>query len=233
MNDEPVREAEVSERRIEADIPDPARRPLGVKLYEAPTQETDRPVREGKLSTLGDMQKDGYVFFTPALVVTHGLFDRDPVIEFNRTHQTDDEEDRPFQVDCDYPLFQDLGKSVVQGQVVDWDHRIYGIVEPGWEQLRDFIGSIACCMPAWYHYAKIGFHNLKIVDSTALHGGRVLTELPTVDIFVFFVSTCRYFAWMAPAKDPPRTLPFAQVDPPKPEIKAEAEAAFVILGTGH
>ena len=49
-------------------------------------------------------------------------------------------------------------------------------------------------------------------------------ELPWINIFAFCVSAYRYFVWMAEAKDPPRTLPFAQVDPPRPEIKAEAEA---------
>ena len=226
MDDEPVRGPISDDYGVGADIPDPARQPLSVEPHEASTQEADRPVREGKLSTLGDMQEDGYVFFTPALIITHGLFDRDPIIEFSRTHQTSDEADRPFYLDCDYPLFQNLGKSLVQGTLIDWDRRIYGITKSNWEQLRDFVGAIACYDPRRYHYAKVGFHNLKIVDSTALHGGWALAELPTIDIFVFFVSAYRYFVWMAPAKDPPRTLPFAQVDPPKPEIKAEAEAVL-------
>lgn len=227
MCDKPVHEPNYVGRAIVEDIPDPARKPLHVAPHAAPAQQDDQPVRVAKVSTLGDMRADGYVFFTPALIITHGLFDRDPVIEFNRTHQTNDESDRPFHVDSEYPFFQALGKSLVQGDLVDWDHRLYGVHETHWAQLRDFIAAIAIYDPKRYHYAKIGFHNLKIVDPTALHANRVSAELPTIDIWVFFVSAYRYFAWMAPAKDPPRTFPFAQVDPPKPEIKVEAEA---ILG---
>jgi hypothetical protein len=223
MADEPVREPDSDEGEIQ--IVREERGPLVVEAHDAPGQAGDQPVREEDLSTLGDLQRDGFVLFTPALIVTHGLFDRDPIIEFNRTHETTAASERPFQVDCDHPLFQHLGKSLVQGALIDWDRRIYGVHESIWEQLRDFVGAIALFDSKRYHYAKVGYHQLKIVDVTALHGG-VIQELPTVDIWVFFVSTYRYFAWMAPAKDPPRTLPFVQVDPPKPEIKAEAEAVL-------
>jgi len=220
-------EPEYVDGPIEENIPDPEREPLGVEVHEAPPQADDAPVREENLTTLGDLARDGYVLFTPALIVTHGLFDRNPIVEFNRTHQTNDPKDRPFQVDCDDPLFQDLGKSLVRGEFIDWDHRIYGIHGDYWEELRDFVGAIAVYEPKRYHYAKIGFHNLRIVDPTAMRTGRLFEALPAIDIWVFFVSAYRYFVWMAPAKDPPRTKAFAMVEPPKPEIKKEAEA---ILG---
>jgi hypothetical protein len=227
MCDEPVREPEFIEHEIVEDIPDPARQPLLVEPHEVPPQEDDQPVREEQLSTLSDMQRDGFVFFTPVLISTHGLFDRDPIIEFSRTHTTNDEAERPFYVDCAYPFFQDLGKSLVREQLIDWDHRLYGIHESQWESLRDFVGSIAIYDANRYHYAKVGYHNLRIVDPTTLHSGQVMLSLPTLDIWVFFVSTYRYFAYLAPAVDPPRTRPYVKMEPPKPEIKAEAES---ILG---
>ena len=65
---------------------------------------------------------------------------------------------------------------------------------------------------------------LEIVDPTALRSGRVLAEIPTIQITVFCVSSYRCFAYIAPAVDPPRTLPFLKLDPPNQELQAEAQA---------
>lgn len=201
--------------------------PFDVKTGEAPPQAGE-PVREEEASTLSDMVADGFQFFTPALLVTHGLFDRDPVVEFNRTMDTTDDSERPFAVDCEHPFFSGLGKGLLNGQFVDWDHRLYGIVGEHWEQLLGFLNSLAWHDPKRYNYAKVGSHDLTIVDPTKFYGhGGVLTEIPVLPITVFCVSGYRNFFWIRPAKDPPRDLATVQVDPPMEDIAEEAEA---ILG---
>jgi hypothetical protein len=202
--------------------------PLKVQPHEAPPQQGDAPpeAKPENAITLGQLVAEGFTLFTPALVVTHGLLDRDPVLEFNRTHQTEDPAERPFQIDCDYPLFQDLGASLLNGSLIQWDRRLYGIVDENWPQIRDFIAAMGCYDIPRQHYAKVGFHELRIVDPTALHSGRIYDELPTVDITVFCVSTNRNFVWMQWAADPPRSRAFARVDPPRADIQQEASAVL-------
>jgi hypothetical protein len=202
--------------------------PLKVQVHDAPPQQDDAPanVQPTEAVTLGELIAAGFTLFTPALVVTHGLLDRDPVLEFNRTHQTEDPAERPFQIDCDYPLFQDLGASVLNGTLIQWDRRLYGIVDAHWPQIRDFIAAMGCYDIPRQHYAKTGFHMLRIVDPTALHSGRIYEELPTIEITVFCVSTNRNFVWMHWAVDPPRSRAFAKVDPPQADIQQEAAAVL-------
>jgi len=202
--------------------------PLGVETHPLTDPGDDAPVREEREVTVSDLAQDGFRFFTTALIITHGLFDRDPLVEFSRQAAPDAAEDEfPFAVDCQFPFFQNIGQSVVNDQLINWDHRLYGIPEHNWAACENFIKAIAMFDAERYHYAKIGSHLLTIVDPTMLHSGKVITELPTVDITVFCVSGYRNFVWMAPATDPPRTQPFPKVDPPMSGIKAEAEA---ILG---
>jgi hypothetical protein len=201
---------------------------IDVEHREAPAQHNDSPVREDEAAhTLTDMVRDGFVFFTPALLLTHGLFDRDPIVEFNRTHETEDEAERPFFVDCQFPFFQNLGFGMVGGQLVNWDHRLYGICGRNWEELRSFLGALAWYDPHRYNYARVGSHALQIIDPTLLHDhGNALTELPFIEITVFCVSTYRGFVWMSPATDPPRTRPFPRVEPPRKRLQQEAEAVL-------
>lgn len=174
--------------------------------------------------TLSDLAGDGFVFFTPALILTHGLFDRDPLVEFRRANPDIDDDASPFVIDCEYPFFQGIGHSVMCGQFVNWDHRIYGVHSSIWPRVHQFVTSLGLFEPARYHYAKVGWHPLQIVDPTTLHSGRLLPDLPVIEVTVFCVSSYRAFAYIEQAADPPRTLPYLNVQPPKPEIVKEAEA---------
>lgn len=206
------------------------RHKIDVEQKEAPPQTDDPAIREEPepQHTISDMVRDGFVFFTPALITTHGLFDRDPVVEFNRTHSTEDEAERPFFIDCQFPFFDGLGFGFAAGQFVNWDHRLYGICKANWGALCGFIKALAWYDPKRYNYARVGSHKLRIVDPTALHGsGIVLDALPTIEITVFCVSTYRGFVWISPALDPPRTHPFPRVDQPSKELRKEAE---MVLG---
>jgi hypothetical protein len=64
---------------------------------------------------------------------------------------------------------------------------------------------------------------LKIVDPTAMHSDKILSEIPFIPITVFCVSGYRGFAYIEPAKDPPRTLPYLALKPPEKELQKEAE----------
>jgi hypothetical protein len=174
--------------------------------------------------TLGDMVNDGFAFFTTALITTHGLFDRDPIVEFRRMNPQISDAEAPFAVDCQYPFFAGLGHGLLNGQFIDWNRRLYGIHREQWETLHRFVASLAMYDAKRYHYAKVGWHQLTIVDQTAMHSGNILTEIPRIPITVFCISGYRGFAYIEPAKDPPRTLPYLKLKPPEPELQAEAEA---------
>jgi hypothetical protein len=188
-----------------------------------PIEGEPTPVTEVE-HTLGDMVKDGFAFFTTALVTTHGLFDRDPIVEFRRMHPQVTDDVAPFAVDCEQKFFQGLGHGLLNGQFIDWDRRLYGIHSSYWKLLHGFVSSLAMYDAKRYHYAKVGWHQLVIVDQTAMHSGKILTEIPTVPITVFCISGYRGFAYIEPAKDPPRTLPFLKLKAPEPELQKEAEA---------
>lgn len=188
-------------------------------------ETTDRPVDKQPIEhTLGDMINDGFKFFTTALIQTHGLFDRDPLVEFRRHRPAITDDKAPFAIDCDYPFFSGLGYGLLNDQFVQWDRRLYGIHADSWPALHQFVSALTMYHRPTYHYAKVGWQMLEIVDPTALRSGRVLAEIPTIQITVFCVSSYRCFAYIAPAVDPPRTLPFLKLDPPNPDLQAEAQA---------
>ena len=204
--------------------------PIGVEAvqFEDPP-ETDvddaQELEEVEAHTVLDLAED-FAFFTTALVFTHGRSDRDPLALFNQAHWEEDPNLRPFAIDCEYPFFQHVGKTVVNGELVDWDRRLYGIVKPRWELCRNFVSSITMFESATHHYARVGWHDLRIVDPTTLHDGRMLKELPVIDIVVFIVSTNRGLTYMEPAADPPRTLAYPKTNSPDNKLVTEADAAL-------
>ncbi len=190
--------------------------------------KADEPPQEDLVeSTLGSLAKDGHKFFTTALIATHGLLDRDPVAEFERTHTTNDPATRCFAIDSEAAFFQGLGRGALGNGLVNWDHRIYGVADSTWEACKSFIEAICGFSAKRYHYFRVGSYQLKIVDPFALGGPGLHNELPVVEITVFCVATNHLFAWIAPAENPPLTLPYLQLGPPRPEILPEAAA---ILG---
>lgn len=185
----------------------------------------DRPVAATEPKhTLGDMLNDGFCFFTTALITTHGLFDRDPLVEYRRNRPQLTDQDAPFAIDSQYPFFSGIGHGLLNGQFINWDHRLYGVHKSHFDDLLKFVAAIAMYDQQRYHYAKVGWHPLIITDPTALHSGRILTEIPRIPITVFCVSGNRTFAYIEPAKDPPRTLPFLKLRAPDRAIQVEAEA---------
>ena len=192
---------------------------VGTAKVDVGPAEGAPPEEKSLEHTLQDLASE-CVLFTPALLVTHGYFDRDPVIEFLRMHKPTH---HPFKMHFDQAFFSGLGKTQLLGDVVDWDYRLYGIAKEGWEICRDFIGSIALYDPHRYHFARLLYHELEVVDPIAMRARGALAELPTVTIHSFAVSSNRNFVYLAPATDPPRTLPYPTVEPAKPSVVTEAD----------
>lgn len=189
----------------------------------------DRPADQEELTTLSQLTRE-FAFFTPALILTHGHFDRDPMREFNAFRPVDTDAERPFAVDAARPFFQGLGvHPLPDGEMVNWDHRLYGIVRHRWDEVLNFLGGLAMYDSRRYHYARAMSYSLLIVDPTSLgQGGPVLWtgDVPTISITVFGVSTNRGIHYLAPAADPPRTRPFPHTRPADQKLVAEAEAVL-------
>lgn len=197
----------------------------GADRVESPGSAT---VSRAARHTLRDLTRD-FVLFTPALINTHGHFDRDPVQEFQRLHPSANLDDAVFCLDSDWPLFQGIGQGLLVGAPVNWDHRIYGVTKARWPLCRDFITAIGIVSRKRQFYARIAWHDLVIVDPLALHQAQaVLADIPVVQVVAFAVSSNRQFTHLQPAVDPPRTRAFPIVKPAVREIILEAEAALSI-----
>ena len=162
-----------------------------------------------------------HVLFTPALLVTYGLMDRDPVGQYVQHVRPDL---APVAMDGP-PIFQGLGKSNLQDSgLIDWDRRIYAVPKAGWTACRDFLGGLVLFDRRRMHYARMAYYELQVIDTWAFGRGHILPELPYVPVTVFAVSTNRHFIYLEPARDPPRTWPWLVVDFARPETIREAEA---------
>lgn len=197
------------------------------QVVEAHPEGDARPVAQEEATTLSAMTRD-FAFFTPALILTHGGFNRDPLREFNAYHPVDTDEERPFAVDAGRPFFQGLGiMPLPHGEVVNWDHRLYGIIRSRWDELQGFLGSLAWYNPRKYHFARVMHYALIIVDPTAMaRTAPLVLDVPTMTITVFGVSTNRGIHYLAPATDPPRTRAYPHTRPADQRIVAEAESVL-------
>jgi hypothetical protein len=111
--------------------------------------------------------------FTPALLVTHGGFDRDPVLEFDARFPEPSRDLRPFctELQRDHEMFfSGLGVSSVPGMVrpVAWDKRLYCIDQSRAEECFAFIGGIAFSDPRNGFFANVFSYDLQIPDPTSL-----------------------------------------------------------------
>jgi hypothetical protein len=145
-----------------------------------------------------------YYLFTPALLLTHGGFDRDPVVEFDARYNLPDAH-RPFcvQLRRDHErFFAGLGMKALPGQSreVNWDQRIYAIEEEYAGDCFEFIGGIAYSDPKNNMFAEIMSYDVMVPDPTS-HAGEFLT------IKVFGVMANTFIAYM---QERPGTCPIAR-----------------------
>jgi hypothetical protein len=146
------------------------------------------------------------VLFTPALMITHGRFDRDPVIEYDCRFPVDNADLRPFVVDLQKDserFFEGLGVSVPPGKKkpVNWDKRIYALDASRADECFGFIGGIAFSDPKRGYFGTVLSYDLDIPDPTS----RIHERL---EVKVFGVLANNVMAFLAPR---PHNIPVVQV----------------------
>ena len=111
--------------------------------------------------------------FTPALLITHGGFDRDPVVEFDARFPADNKDFRPFFTEVRDPqtFFSGLGFAALPGRKpVAWDKRLYCIAKERADECFSFIGGIAFSNPKTGFFANVFSYDATIPDPTSDRG---------------------------------------------------------------
>ena len=148
--------------------------------------------------------KNAVRLFTPALLVTHGGFDRDPVQEFDARFPAESADERPFVIDLQRDsefFFRSLGVVGLNchRRPVNWDKRLYAITASRAETCFEFLGGIAFSAPDRGYYANVLSYDLRIKDPTA----KIVTAL---DIKVFGVLANNFVAYLSNDFDAPRAF---------------------------
>lgn len=111
--------------------------------------------------------------FTPALMITVGRFDRDPVIEFDARFPAESDDLRPFCVDLkpetDEAFFSGLGVCKIPGRprAINWDKRLYGIVTEREEECFAFLSGIAFSDSKTGYFASTFAYDIPVPDPTS------------------------------------------------------------------
>jgi|LakMenEpi03Aug12_release.lakeMendotaPanAssembly.Ray.scaffolds.fasta_scaffold183724_1 hypothetical protein len=111
--------------------------------------------------------------FTPALLLTHGGFDRDPVTEFDARFPVEDADSRPFCIDLKPDtnefFFSGLGVRRLPGYPlpVNWDKRVYGVDKEREEECFAFLSGIAFSDPKTGFFASVFAYDITIPDPTS------------------------------------------------------------------
>jgi|GEM_PF-6262547 len=192
----------------------------GVEQHDAGKPGDGNVEAQAAKHTLTDMSMD-YEFFSTGPIHSSTMFDRDPVVEFNRQRPADNPGELPLAIDYSEPFFEGLGTQLVAGVPVKLDQRIYAIVRERWELCRDTIAGIAMMHRESGFYGRVHFYEIEIVDPFALKAMSVVTNLPMVTITVFGVSTNRSFSYLKPREYPRR--PLLVNAPAKEEMQLESE----------
>lgn len=146
------------------------------------------------------------VLFTPALLMTHGRFDRDPVIEYDARFPVENNDLRPFCVELkkdNERFFEGLGVHVPPGKrkPVNWDKRIYALDASRADECFGFIGGIAFSDPKRGYFGSVLSYDLDIPDPTS----RVHERL---EVKVFGVLANTFMAFLTPRS---HNVPVVQV----------------------
>lgn len=142
--------------------------------------------------------------FTPALLVTHGRFDRDPVREFDARFPATNAEERPFVIDLkkDHEFFfRGLGVFGLSchKRPPNWDKRLYAIAASRADECFEFLNGIAFSLPTDGYYASVLSYDLKIKDPTT-------KTFSALDVKVFGVVSNTFVAYLANDFVAPRAI---------------------------
>lgn len=192
--------------------------PINVEEHDAGKPEKSRTEQVKHSHTLQDMAAD-YEFFTTGVIHATTVFDRDPVMEFNKLHPAETNEELPCIIDYSEPFFRGLGVCLVAGMPVNLDRRLYAVLRDRWEKLRNTICGIAMIHRPSAFYARLNFYEFNMVDPFALKKMAVVDSLPTVPITVFGVSSNKNFSYLAEAEFP--ALPYLKQEQPRQDILME------------
>ncbi len=170
----------------------------------------------GQANSLFEMRNE-FKFFTPALLVTHGGFDRDPVGEYI-AHRGNDPAGGPFCVDVDLPFFSGLPPCLLgrppYAEMVDWNCRMYAVHNSRFEDLRDFIAGITVSDPQRTKVTLVGYYNITVVDTTHTGAGGFTTSFNALDVTVFGVDSSQGTVYISPPLETtPTKLPFLAFGP--------------------
>lgn len=135
-----------------------------------------------------------FFLFTPALLVTHSEFDRDPVVEFAVRMPAESDDLKPFCVDLtrgNEVFFSGLGSrpSPRTTKVVNWDRRLYCIDAARKEECISFFGGILFSNPNSGVFGSSFYYELTLPDPT------VRTYAP-LSVGVVGVRTNKYVAFL-------------------------------------
>lgn len=158
----------------------------------------------GRLSCADVLRNRGrpVALFTPALLITHGGFDRDPVVEFNARFPAE-KDMRPFCVDLTREhefFFSGLGAGKLprSPREVNWDKRLYAIDADRKTDCFEFIGGIAFSDPKRGFFASTFSYEIYVPDPTA-------KRLDFLSVTVFGVLANTFVAMLQPNVDKPPT----------------------------
>jgi hypothetical protein len=147
--------------------------------------------------------------FTPALLVTHGGFDRDPVMEFCARFPHEAENDKPFCIDLKPStselFFAGLGVKAIPGvgESVHWGKRLYGVPKTREEDCFAFLHGIMFSEKDRGFFASVFSYDMRVIDPTGWVGETLLVK-------VFGVVSNQFIALLA---DNPAGPPYAQYVP--------------------
>lgn len=150
-----------------------------------------------------------FCLFTPALLFTHGGFDRDPVIEFDARYGLPADK-RPFCVQLrkdNEQFFSGLGLAAVghARTPVNWNQRLYAIDEEYSADCFGFIGGITWSDPKTNLFASVMSYDLTIPDPTSSRN-----EFLTVKVFGVLANTFIAYLHERPGRRPvARRIPFS------------------------
>jgi len=172
--------------------------------------------------SLYEMRED-FRFFTPALLMTHGHFDRDPVMEFIAFHGND-AAGGPFVIDAPQPFFCGLPPTLLgappHGKLVNWDNRLYAVHKDTWEDCCNFIAGITVIDKDRNFVGRFGYYGLSVTDVTHCGAGGITTDFVTIDVTVFGLDGSDGRVYLSPPIALPVDRPYVVRD--KPTVEALA-----------